>query len=62
MEEVGAGDLEDAVAEMEACASEERTALVAAEMLLPDLAAAAECVNGGAVVIPGSDFASAVFP
>ncbi len=65
VEEVGAGDVEDTVEDVEGT-DEEAAAPFAAEVLLPDRAAAAECVGtvmmfrGGAVVTLGSDFGNAL--
>ena len=65
MEEVGAGDVEGTVEDVEGTV-EEAAAPFAAEVLLPDRAAAAECVGtvmmfrGGAVVTLGSDFGNAL--
>jgi hypothetical protein len=63
VEEVGAGDVEGTVEDVEGTV-EEAAAPFAAEVLLPDRAATAECVGtvmtfrGGAVVTLGSDFGS----
>jgi hypothetical protein len=63
VEEVGAGDVEGTVEDVEGT-DEEAAAPFAAEVLLSDRAATAECVGtvmmfrGGAVVTLGSDFGS----